>query len=1331
MCDAKRKGVIIGMEICMLFLLLRIAPYSVMASQKLEIESFIGRYFCETKELGEYENPETFSLGFNGEGKLERYSGMAYGTTGTSIYYEYTSYRITKNVLICEYDGAYGYYGTMEEIEPGSHQYILNEDGSITAEGHVWYRNIPEEVQEKSKTLPAVKELDFPCGAYTSDATFLGVEELSRKEIESITFFDTLKDVPEMTWDVSGAKDGSVRMWRDNSDGRCRVFIAAEGVVIANEDSRDLFRLCTNLTEIDFNSAFDTSGTVYFSDLFRDCKLLSNIKDMDSLDTSRAYDFHSTFQNCESIHTLDLRDFVTNGVHDMQKMFYGCRNLETLRIDNFSFAEDSLTEDIFVETKWEGSSPLLDYGDSTISTACILDTAISVSSSRLRAHIINGYDDVLKELVADKAGLFGEWKDTNCYIFYDIKDVNADEIPELIVRKNTEGVYTFTIYYFDIVSCTVRRMNGETIFSNWPELYLYPEKGIVRYSTESGYKMLEVDGVRLRELEDCDISNLTSEGLNYTLASPENIELFYTHLLGGESKNLVLVKASLNARGGYNYLKIYVDDKSVFKKELSGVYSDIEVNAFYTREEWDDTGEEIEDVGKRSDFIYLRVGEENGHGCEYSAVLEYRENSFSEKLLLSDLVDLSQINSESDSNYFSISVDNENDMIFTFHLDTYGLGDNLEFSIRYLNTIDQGFLQKTFVADIDNTWSPSQNVTVNSRLDVFEKVGSRSKAFELEEGEHVRYDKIWFSGGVIWIRLENEGGKKGWIPMGTETLFKEVGKNNTDFSLWNEIKEAVSGGKYSDLELPSSSTLYQLGEKYYGENDFDTAEIYLKLIEEESSYFDNAQTILDVISERMNGTYLEVDNISETDLTESEEELDETLLYTSYIKKIIKETDEDISYAVLDINENGKNELLLRYASNSECEVYTYDEQSGAVLYAAYIPFINAGMFYSQKYQMLVYLYRTSDSRTYQFYQFDGKNLNECFSVGWHDAKGETYTRHFFYSDQKETRNLGYYVYVGEEKNVGKAKLEQQYHEYLQYMMEINFSDAAEILNGDKGGYVKTLSTDNIPSDDMESMLDVIRTYLNSGRWGEWDDNGASVFDTSYKKEDFWFMMQTYSRFASNSLKQYTMEEIQRIGYAMFSDFNGAIPEDSGEFGVEMEDGTVTFMPIQTEDREVLLTDFLVLEDGSIDAVYCDTGFDNSAGEIYVHFERNEEVDYSSYTPLYYRIVSMERRVSGAGKESTDIFLEQSDAEEYIFADSSSRYLAAEELQGLSAEELKYARNEIYARHGRLFNDQKLQSYFNAKSWYQGTIAPEDFQENMISEIERANIELILEYESS
>ena len=65
----------------------------------------------------------------------------------------------------------------------------------------------------------------------------------------------------------------------------------------------------------------------------------------------------------------------------------------------------------------------------------------------------------------------------------------------------------------------------------------------------------------------------------------------------------------------------------------------------------------------------------------------------------------------------------------------------------------------------------------------------------------------------------------------------------------------------------------------------------------------------------------------------------------------------------------------------------------------------------------------------------------------------------------------------------------------------------------------------------------------------------------------------------------------------------------------------------------------------------------------------------------------------------------------------------------MSSEELRIARNEIYARYGRMFKDQALQNYFNSKSWYTPSIRPEDFNEHWLNEYEKANAKLIKSFE--
>ena len=89
-----------------------------------------------------------------------------------------------------------------------------------------------------------------------------------------------------------------------------------------------------------------------------------------------------------------------------------------------------------------------------------------------------------------------------------------------------------------------------------------------------------------------------------------------------------------------------------------------------------------------------------------------------------------------------------------------------------------------------------------------------------------------------------------------------------------------------------------------------------------------------------------------------------------------------------------------------------------------------------------------------------------------------------------------------------------------------------------------------------------------------------------------------------------------------------------------------------------------------------------------------------------------------------------SEPSDYILPGSDSRYLTMSDLEGLTAEECRLARNELYARHGRIFEDEGLKNYFGSKDWYNGTISGEDFSESMLNDYEIANRDLIVEYET-
>lgn len=86
---------------------------------------------------------------------------------------------------------------------------------------------------------------------------------------------------------------------------------------------------------------------------------------------------------------------------------------------------------------------------------------------------------------------------------------------------------------------------------------------------------------------------------------------------------------------------------------------------------------------------------------------------------------------------------------------------------------------------------------------------------------------------------------------------------------------------------------------------------------------------------------------------------------------------------------------------------------------------------------------------------------------------------------------------------------------------------------------------------------------------------------------------------------------------------------------------------------------------------------------------------------------------------------------DYMIPDSSTRYLTKADLNDLSEWEIRVARNEIYARHGRMFNSKELAEYFESKSWYTPTIPAEEFDNSYLNGIEVENLKFITDYEKA
>lgn len=83
------------------------------------------------------------------------------------------------------------------------------------------------------------------------------------------------------------------------------------------------------------------------------------------------------------------------------------------------------------------------------------------------------------------------------------------------------------------------------------------------------------------------------------------------------------------------------------------------------------------------------------------------------------------------------------------------------------------------------------------------------------------------------------------------------------------------------------------------------------------------------------------------------------------------------------------------------------------------------------------------------------------------------------------------------------------------------------------------------------------------------------------------------------------------------------------------------------------------------------------------------------------------------------------DPSEYVLPLSSTKLYSKDYLTCFDSNQLWIARNEIFARHGRQFENTYLKQYFESCSWYDGTIENSKFDDSVLNDIEKENLKAI------
>lgn len=118
------------------------------------------------------------------------------------------------------------------------------------------------------------------------------------------------------------------------------------------------------------------------------------------------------------------------------------------------------------------------------------------------------------------------------------------------------------------------------------------------------------------------------------------------------------------------------------------------------------------------------------------------------------------------------------------------------------------------------------------------------------------------------------------------------------------------------------------------------------------------------------------------------------------------------------------------------------------------------------------------------------------------------------------------------------------------------------------------------------------------------------------------------------------------------------------------------------------------------------------------YYQENVEIA-DEYEQMSKELPLMEKSIH-INKDNVDY-----DPSEFVLPMSNTKLYSKEYLTCFDDNQLWIARNEIYARYGRKFENTYMQQYFESCSWYEGTVAMDKFDESILNENEKSNLEAI------
>lgn len=155
--------------------------------------------------------------------------------------------------------------------------------------------------------------------------------------------------------------------------------------------------------------------------------------------------------------------------------------------------------------------------------------------------------------------------------------------------------------------------------------------------------------------------------------------------------------------------------------------------------------------------------------------------------------------------------------------------------------------------------------------------------------------------------------------------------------------------------------------------------------------------------------------------------------------------------------------------------------------------------------------------------------------------------------------------------------------------------------------------------------------------------------------------------------------------------------------------------------KKLILIPFLAL---AFTAAICTKGDDSSSSD---DIKKKELELKEKELKLKEKELDMQKQSQGSSNSENSNGENNSGGNSSRFPQASDRLLNREDVENLDAWDLKIMRNEIFARYGYIFKSEEMRNYFKYEKWY---VPVYDNVDNMLTDVEKKNIDLIKRYES-